>query len=280
MVPFLVTVMIYKARNTCQPSQLDKWRHCSGFHLSEHSSAADQSSIGTVNGIQSCGPNPPPHWRVIPASFLHLSISGLMIQIHFISLRVLLLLGDTVPSRCFRESAYHSAQLRLPKTVREGIVFANHSSQTLQTPGSELSPVGIHLSFQKFEFCWGSCSGKAQDTLACKLWNTLTKSFPLTVYWPQLFSQLDVPKKQWPQTHFSAEKSTGEDTNIAFVLALNFKLTSNLRDGSNVCQDKICKIPSGPALLPRVTTPAWTPACKTPFIEKAATQRKKNQTCP
>lgn len=167
-----------------------------------------------------------------------------------------------------------------PTQDREGIMFADHSSQTLQTPGSELSPVGIHLSFQKYVFCWSSCSGKAQDTQVCKLWNALTKSFPLTVYWPQLFSQLDGPKKQWLQTHFVAEKSTGVDTNIAFVLALNFKLTSNLRDEIICVKMKSVKIPSGPALLPRVTTPVWTPACKTPLVEKAATQRQKKQTCP
>lgn len=51
-------------------------------------------------------------------SLPHLSITYVMIRVPFLSLRVLLLLGDSVPPSCFRESAHHSAQQHLHKTVR------------------------------------------------------------------------------------------------------------------------------------------------------------------
>lgn len=73
------TVTIYTAKRHIKfnPSGLQKWRHCSG-HCCWLSTTTTVSCA--VNGIQSCGSNPPPCSRVILAPLLHLSITGLMIK--------------------------------------------------------------------------------------------------------------------------------------------------------------------------------------------------------
>lgn len=212
-------------------------------------------------------------------SLPHLSITYVMITVYFLSLQVLLLLGDTVLPTCFRGSPHHSAQQHLHETVREGVVFATCSSQLLPTLGSELSPLRTHLFFQKFEFCQNQRSGKAQDTLVCEFQGALTVSFPLTVYWPHFFISWISPKSS-DYRLISHQQKQRERSKLCLYNSSQVQACKQTVSWSNLHQGKICKIPARATLLPRVTTRAWTPACKTPSVGKVTAQREKPKTCP
>lgn len=133
---------------------------------------------------------------VLYQSLSHLIITYVMIKVHFLSLQVLLLLGDTVLPRCFRESAHHSAQQHLDKTVREGVCQSPQSTPAYS--GTRAEPCGNTPFFSEVWVLPKLTVWKGTRYTSVQISRCTDKVFPINcLFWPQLFFQLDIPKKQW-----------------------------------------------------------------------------------
>lgn len=103
------------------------------------------------------------------------------------------------------------------------------------------------------------------------------KVFPINCLLTTAFLSVGCSQKAVTIDSFlSQEKHRGRGKRCLYTFSLreSFQACKQSKRWSNLRQDEICKIPSRATLLPRVTTPEWTPACKTPLVQKAARQSR------
>lgn len=168
---------------------------------------------------------------VLYQSLPHLSITYVIIRVHFLSLQVLLLLGDTVLPTCFRGSAHHSAQQHLHESVRGGEVFASPCSQLLPALGSQLSPLNTHLPFQKVWVLLKLTFWKGTRHTSVPISRCTDRVLPPLLSTGHTFFSAGYPQKAVTVDSTLTKKNREKEANFAFIIPLKFKLASKVWAG-------------------------------------------------